>query len=958
MADYIETLLEEKSRGTSSEILFTQWLLARDYVPKVQSVIIRTFPHYSLHDSTHSKTILSCIVRILGKRAIERLGPVDLWLLLTASYYHDLGMAPSGEAIEKTFKDDDFRFFVKKCQENKSHPLHPFASVFDIREDGIHYKDVVLSGSNYDGAHYLIAEYIRQSHAEKSEESLLMDESVHLAGNPIPDRLLELLGRICRTHTKDFEKVMSLPYSEVGMGMDDCHPRFIACMLRLGDLLDLDNNRFSDVLLRTLPAIPKDSLLHKKKHLSIKHLRIDTEKIEVTSRTKSYDVADITNRWLEMISDEFRRQREAWKDIVPPGFTEYLPSIGELKVDLIGYDTIDGKKRPGFEIDSSKAIELLQGSGLYSSPAQCMRELLQNAVDATYLSIFLENQLDNPKELETVDGFMKLCLNKAIKVSIDNKGIEGKDVIWHVCIEDHGIGMNKADLGYLVRTGSKNEGKTHLIEKMPEFMRPSGTFGIGFQSVFLITDKVDIKTRKQDCPEEVTAELFNPAGPRNGAVLVKTEPSVKPHGTCLEFDFKADKDLDHWSVSSGQTYSMYTVYSYDFVADKTLNLETARLLDEIATFSRTCPIPLSVSINGESLSLTRNEVPKYDYYSQSEGLQLSISPDERQIALFYRNQIVQKPGIEIPFISVSVNLLSGNAKDLLTLNRNELQYQARHIVKARIHRALAEFFKSWPEKIPVNVRPLVSMFLNNVYGAHIQEYQGLKDEWENYLFSYFVYDQQKLFHWDYSFGEIIGKAKGKPVVWMYAEAETRSGVEVKDGCVLIKIPQYDTDAISFLKRKIFAEHIYPSNSIEKYVPGKKGILFSETPIEPIVDWLSWLNEYLRNANYGRTLMPCNSEYQALRLRQDASFLFAYDSTFGVSPYPKMICPYVREIQPHDWHPRVNKLIWDDADGDLYTMTYDNRADSAVTIDDIRSAYFRLRESLDPMVNELQKKEKA
>lgn len=953
MAELIERLLEEKSRGTACEMLFTQWLLARDFVPKVQSTIVRTFPHYSLHDASHSRTILNCIVRVMGEKAIGSLGPVDLWLLLTSAYYHDLGMTSSGADIEKVLANDEFRLFVRNCQDDESHPLNPFASVFEIRKDGIFYKDVTLSGSNYDGAHYLIADYIRKIHAEKSEETLLADESFHLPGSPIPERLLELLGRICRAHTESFEKVMMLPKSEVGMGLDDCHPRFIACMLRVGDLLDLDNNRFSDVLLKTLPVIPKDSLLHKKKHLSVKHLRIDTERIEVTSRTDSYDVADMTNRWLEMISYEFGRQRDRWQDIVPPDFMGYLPAIGELKVDLIGYDTIDGKKRPGFEIDTSKAIELLQGAGLYSSPAQCMRELLQNAVDATFLSIFQENSLDNPQELETVDGFMQLCKQKRIDVSIDKIGIEGKDVIWHVCIEDRGIGMDKADLGFLVRTGSKNREKAQLVEQMPEYMRPSGTFGIGFQSVFLVADKVFIRSRKRDSSDEIIAELYNPSGPREGAVLVKTQAAVMPHGTCLEFDFKSDKDLDHWTVSSGQLFSQYTVYSYDFVVDKTLDLDTARLLDEIALFCRTSPIPVHVSLDGNPLSLAMEEGHQFDYYSALEGLQLSVLPHRYQTQVYYRNQIVSTPRIRLPFVSVSVNLLSGNANKLLTLNRNELQYQARGVVRARIESALAALLKSAREPIPAEARPFVSMFLQTRFRDRVDEYPMLKDEWKEFRFAPSLHDSPENHVWEYSFGDIVHLSENKPVVWIHGKNDMDSGVDVQDHLVVIRIPPSEYEEFEFLKGKIWESHPYLSNSIKEFVPGQNGMLFSMNPVDPVIDWVGWLKMYFHHADSGRTLMPCNAAFHALRLREDVSFSFAYDRTFGVrNEYPLMICPYVRVIEPGHWHPRTKGLKWDDADGDLYSIAFENRANPSVTIEEIKEAYSQFRLLLDPFIEEV------
>ena len=910
------------------------------------------FPALYLHDSTHSKTILDCIVRVLGVEAVKCLGPVDLWLLLAAAYYHDLGMAPGGEDIEKILGEADFYSFVEDIQSNEANPLFPFAAIFEVKKDGIYYKAEVLSGSNYDSAHFLLAEYVRKKHAEYSEEALKQDDSVHLAGNPIPKRILDLLGMICKAHAEEFEHVMMLPRSEVGLGMDDCHPRFVACMLRLGDLLDLDNNRFSDVLLKTLPVIPRDSLLHKKKHLSVTHLRIDTERIEVTSKTNSYDVADITNRWLEMISDEFRRQRENWQELVPNSFCGYLPTVGELKVDLIGYDTIDGKKRPGFEIDSSKAISLLQGAWLYSSPAQCMRELLQNAVDATYLSIYQDHFLDNPEKEETVDGFMKLCMQKSISVTIEKKGIDGEDVVWHVCIHDQGVGMSKSDLGFLIKTGSKNEEKVRLIARMPDFMRPSGTFGIGFQSVFLITDKVVIRTRKRDCAEELTAELYNPAGPRSGTVLVKTnEASMRP-GTCLEFDFRVEKDLSHWSVSSGQVYSMYTVYSYDFVADKTLDLETARLLDEIATFSRTCPIPLRVMVDGEEISFMRGEEPQFDFYSPSNGLQLSILSKQRQTEIYYRNQVVKKPDVYIPFVNVAANILSGNAKDLLTLNRNELQYQARKQVRQRIMSSILELFKLKPEAVPEDVKPLASMFLQDFYKESVDECPGLKDEWRNFRPVFFNREKREYYSWEYSFGEIIRRAEGKPVAWVYANSELNSGVTLQDGVVIINALPSGEPTCLFLKKALLRSHPYMSNSIDSFQLDMKGKLLSVIPIDPITDWKDWFQIYRSLPAYGRTLMPCNSEYQALRLRDDASFFFAWDQTFDVSSYPKMICPYVRELEPGGLHPTVKGLKWDDVDGELYRITFENRADPSVSLLEIQETYQKMKAQLDPIVSEI------
>lgn len=947
MANIFEKILEWKSRDCACEVLYTQWCLVKEYVPKVQSVIVRTFPHFSLHDSSHSEAILNCITRVLGEDAIVSLSCADLWLLLLASYYHDLGMAVFAKDIETIFEDQAFFDFVKECQKDKAHPLHPFSLAYEVKHDRLYFKNIALDAGTYDGARFLLAEFIRKRHADRSGESVLKDSAIHLAGDPIPERLIRLLGKICEMHTKSFDKLMTLPMKEVGLGTEDCHPRFVAAMLRIGDLLDLDNNRFSDVLLKTLPVIPRDSLLHKKKHLSIEHLRIDSKSVEVWARCDDYDVADITNQWLEMISEEFRRQRDVWQDLVPDGFNAYLPSIGELKVDLDGFDTIDGKKRPGFEMDTSKAIEMLQGAGLYTNPAQCMRELLQNAVDATYLAIFQKEG----ESISSVDDFLAACKKEKIEVQIDKKGVEGDSVIWHVSIEDYGVGMGKEDIGFLTRTGSKNKEKLRLIEQMPEYMRPSGTFGIGFQSVFLMTEKVIMRTRKRDSSQEVMAEMYNPANPeRKGAVLIRTEPARMHYGTRLEFDFKSEKDLDHWSLSTGQTYAIYTVYSYDFVADKTLDLDTARVLDEILAFSRACPVCLSVKLNGENLDFEHIPELSFDYYSTSQGLQVSLLPtDDGRLDIYYRNQKIKTHHIQIPYLSVMVNILEGNAKDLLTLSRNELCYPGRRQVRKRIISTIGEVLLNSPSIVPNEVAPLASMFLNDFFSQEAASCPSLLDTWKGYVYSYHFPDGQ----WPFSFGQIVEMSQGKPVVWTNVNSEGQSGVDNSEEALIVKVWEGHPDALSFLLSVIAKTHPYPSNNPATVVPSAKGFLLSPTLVEPITDWDLWIRRYLHRAGSGRTLMPCPTSYRSLALKPGSSFLFSRDTTFPIKGYPEMICPYVRELTSESFFiPRATALKWDDANGELYQMAYEHRADPSVTLDDIKQAYIQLRAFMDPIVASL------
>lgn len=68
---------------------------------------------------------------------------------------------------------------------------------------------------------------------------------------------------------------------------DDDYPCFVAAMLRLGVLLDLDNGRFpawfSKEVAQNKNIIPKLSILHFGKHEAVSHLLITPDKIEITA---------------------------------------------------------------------------------------------------------------------------------------------------------------------------------------------------------------------------------------------------------------------------------------------------------------------------------------------------------------------------------------------------------------------------------------------------------------------------------------------------------------------------------------------------------------------------------------------------------------------------------------------------------------------------------------------------
>ncbi len=139
-------------------------------------------------------------------------------------------------------------------------------------------------------------------------------------------------------------------------------------------------------------------------------------------------------------------------------------------------------EKHGFEAEVSRLLHMMVHS-VYSEREIFLRELISNASDACDKLRY--EGLTNEKLLEGTSDF-------AIDIQLDK---ETKTLT----ISDNGIGMNKEDLishlGTIARSGTSafvdnmsgdEKSDTNLI----------GQFGVGFYSVFMVADKVEVISRK------------------------------------------------------------------------------------------------------------------------------------------------------------------------------------------------------------------------------------------------------------------------------------------------------------------------------------------------------------------------------------------------------------------------------------------------------------------------------
>lgn len=614
---------------------------------------------------------------MLGKNVIEQLSSTDLWLILESAYCHDLGMVITVEMINAALQDGSFLKYFRSVLADPFHEMYKYAAFYAIKDGKLVLKQNDFSLMMYDSVRFLMSDYFRSRHADNSLKAIANTDSVLALDLPkaiVPTRLISMMGAVCRSHTLNFNEVMSLPQVENGIATDMAHPRFVACLLRLGDILDIDNNRFSDVFMKTISEMPELSQLHKDKHLSITHLRIDSKYIEVNAKCKSPRVAKVTKDWFSWIKEEVNNQTLRWNTIVPDDISCYLPTISHLDIEIEGYDNLSTIEMPQFTIDVNKALELLQGKNFYKDPFDSIRELLQNAVDSTLLKLY-----ELYKNTEVVrNGIDVSFLNAAKQFPIHVEVRRDSNGIIQVSISDKGLGISKQQLKFLSNTGSssKNVLKQDIIQNMPEWMRPSGVFGIGFQSIFLLTDRVDIETKDFFTDECISIEMYNPRSKMKGDIYIKPCSHMYESGFKLHFSLKEECNRQKKTESNDFFDEIHEEDSVVSICEK------VKQYAELSFFPIYC--------NEEYIEREDNL-----YFDQETGIELKFSDTNETLEqkFYFKNALVD-PLPNVPFFSMVANFHSCNSVDYLTLDRCAFKDKMQSEAQILLYQAIDNYLHS------------------------------------------------------------------------------------------------------------------------------------------------------------------------------------------------------------------------------------------------------------------------
>lgn len=554
--------------------------LQKRKLERYMSSVVTTYPTYSTHDTVHSMNIVSAIESILGKERIKSLSGIDTFLILMCAYMHDIGMLYTEDEVRETWNSKEFSEFLTE-QKGNTGELKKAAELVDgnikvLQNNEIWPLEIRQSVT------ILMMEYFRPKHGARIEKMTEkgtggITELLRVEDSFLPERIIKMINAISMAHTWSFEKMMKvLPKTDSFSG-EDFHPRLIAFLLRIGDLCDMDNNRFNQIGIAAFGTLGDENLAHYFKHKSVDTLYISPNKIKVVANVIQGDIKSECKRvWMNIESEKIVakrcekifhqtvREHINWKNwmekeiidvklnvhrIFPKEWQRKVPEI-EYIIKINGKETISSNENLRFMFSPEKAFNLIENISIYENEKFIfIRELIQNALDASKIQMWREIYGDNGESIKGKSPFEIAILypeiykKYRISISVD---YDSNTRIAEFKIKDSGIGISVDELKTnILTTGnswSKREAYRTELSNMPKWLKPTGAFGIGLHTVFSVTDQMQIITKSEK--ENLANEITLCSGKKDGyAFCQKIEKNVE-RGSCFSFSFELTEEQE------------------------------------------------------------------------------------------------------------------------------------------------------------------------------------------------------------------------------------------------------------------------------------------------------------------------------------------------------------------------------------------------------------------------------
>lgn len=501
------------------------YLAFRERAGTMAAEIHRDLPDFTVHDITHLDGLWEIADLIAGPEL--QINPAEGFVLGGAFLLHDLGMSlaayPQGLDEPKRRRTWDDAVVLQFMERHNRQPTAEELAAPPL--------EIVRATTGY---------LLRSLHAEQAER--LGMAAWPASTDDAPQYLIEdtdirqsfgrIIGLVAHSHwwpvhelDQRFPRTLGAPHwCPKEWTVDSLK---LACLLRLSDAGHIDARR-APYFLHAIRRISGFSETHWTFQQRMGKPHLSGDALSYTSGY-AFPFEESAAWWLcfdtlRMIDDELRSvdalladkgmSRFAARRVAgiesPERLTYYVPTAHWKPVDASVQVS-----------DVPRLLTCLGGAELYGrDPKVPVRELVQNASDALRARWAVEGR---------PEGWGRVC----VRLGADDSGN------W-LEVHDDGIGMSSTVLTkYLLDFSTTFWGSTAMIDELPGLLgsgfRPTGKYGIGFFSVFMLGDAVRIRTRRADAAQKDTLVLEFNTGLSSRPVLrnANDDEIVRDGGTCI-----------------------------------------------------------------------------------------------------------------------------------------------------------------------------------------------------------------------------------------------------------------------------------------------------------------------------------------------------------------------------------------------------------------------------------------
>ncbi len=531
-----------------------KWLKARDKALAARILHIREelstwmphvaqfFPHYPSHAVDHSDRIIEQLSRLLftNTTPVVPFSTAEVYCLLCAAYLHDMGMVVSPGDAGIILTSEQWNAFVARDGRGYA----PYQKYVALRDGPVICTKELTAFLTDQSLRYLIADFVRRDHHERGKATLELHQFLRRLVDDGDSVAFETIADVGVGHGfRDSDLADEGRFPEERDVFDGkVNVRFLARLLRIGDLLDMSSKRADPTTARAIGPLPADAVPHWQQYSAKKHENITPKMIEFTFECKDQDAHRVLRDWFGELETEVRAagleqlhaaRHSGWKAPrcivssqagVNAQGVKHKPTIIIKPAANANYSFHDWK----LELDHDLILQRLIHD-VYDNPAVFVRELLQNALDATRCQMYADfaSQHSDVSAPDRPTEFVSEIRERyAVSISLGQEDVrvspdgptEKRSVI---TIEDRGTGMNEDIIRrYFLQIGRSYYQSDEFRERYK--FAPTSRFGIGFLSVFAVSKDITVDTAwRDDANGKIAGIRLQLREPRN---FLLTEP--------------------------------------------------------------------------------------------------------------------------------------------------------------------------------------------------------------------------------------------------------------------------------------------------------------------------------------------------------------------------------------------------------------------------------------------------